>query len=166
MGACELGVLRLALDLVTAWLGIQLPLHLRCSPILLMVFVPISGFPWTAVPSKGWLQYRGVHCQGGRCSWGTSVPRCCPLPVSTGHQTPFSKDHAVSRSVSDHSCNSQSREEQSCLGPCGQEVRDTASLFLLWTGHNQPVPWPLPPLTIGRGTAVGCSHMARYSDHR
>lgn len=32
----------------------------------------------------------------------------------------LSKEHAVSRSVSDDSCSSQSREEQSCLGPCGQ----------------------------------------------
>lgn len=90
MGACELGLLSLALDLVTAWPGVRLPPHLRYPPILLMVsVVPISGFPWNTVPSRGWLQYRGVHCQGGRCSWGTSVPRCCPLPMSTGHQTPF-----------------------------------------------------------------------------
>lgn len=146
MGACQLGVLSL-LDWTLSPLGCDPETRIHPFPNLdpqPRSFAPVPGAlaPWEAAPRRPqvWLRRRGMHCQGGGCSWGTSVPRCCPLLMPIGHQMFLSEGHAVPRTVSESPPGTQTRDEKGCFGTT-------------WSGGARPLP-PLCSQLLSSGLAT------------
>lgn len=130
----------------------------------------LSLHPWgSGSPGSGslqahvWLRRRGTHCQGGGCSRGTSVPRCCPLLMPTGHQMFPSEGRAVPRSVSESPPRAQTGEEKGCFGTTwsvGARPLPPLSSHLLSSGlatsPHPPLPklLPLSPSVPGAGLGL------------
>lgn len=99
-----------------------------------------------------------MHCQGGGCSWGTSVPRCCPLLIPVGHQMFLSEGHAVPRSVSESLPRGSDQRRKSCFGttwPVGTLLLPPLCRLHVSSGlATPPYPRALPtshPAALGAG---------------
>lgn len=123
MGARQLGVLSLFSWTSALWVGTQNPESVP-FPTVSPSHDPQLPFPalWLSLghgPKSGF-SAGGVHCQGGGCSWGTSVPRCYPLPTFIGHQMSLAEGRAMPRSVGVASIMLSPEKRKAALGPGGQ----------------------------------------------
>lgn len=151
MGACELGVLSLALDLVTAWSGTQLSLGLRYSPTLLMVFTPHPHL-WFSLDHSS---QRGLASDIEVCTAREVGVHGVPLYPGAAHSPRLlATRHPFLRIML---CPGASQVTPIDLSPgkrrAAWDLAVSRSVILLafsplWTGHRHPVRWPLQPLTI------------------